>query len=171
MVKSQKYFFDLDAIRGSHSLQAKQRAMRGNSAKNKYAKSDYLPDGVHANTMSSERKFQGYENMEEKIKNGETPLNEAGKNPGDVADFWDVTTKGSSAEHYASYNDELIRKPVLAGCPLGGIIYDPFMGTGSTAEAAIRAGRQFIGSEMKDEYFDICNKRLEPFLKQKNLFP
>jgi DNA modification methylase len=95
---------------------------------------------------------------------------ERGKNPGTISDFWDIPTKPSSNEHYASYNDELIRKPILAGCPEGGLIYDPFMGTGSTAQASIRANRNFIGSEMSSKYIDICNKRLQPLLKQTKLF-
>jgi hypothetical protein len=93
-----------------------------------------------------------------------------GKNPGSVSDFWDIPTKGSSNEHYAAYNDELIKKPILSGCPEGGIIYDPFMGTGSTAESALRANRKFIGSEMSEKYIDIANKRLHPYLSQQTLF-
>jgi DNA modification methylase len=94
---------------------------------------------------------------------------ERGKNPGTISDFWDIPTKPSANEHYASYNDDLIRKPILAGCPEGGLIYDPFMGTGSTAQAAIRSKRNFIGSEMSEKYMKICNKRLEPLLKQMQL--
>jgi len=93
-----------------------------------------------------------------------------GKNPGSVADFWDIPTKPSTSEHYASYNDELIRKPILAGCPEGGIVYDPFMGTGSTAEVCLRSKRLYIGSEMSENYVKIANKRLEPFLMQQTLF-
>ena len=94
---------------------------------------------------------------------------ERGKNPGTISDFWDIPTKPSASEHYASYNDELIRKPILAGCPEGGLIYDPFMGTGSTAQASLRANRNFIGSEMSDKYIKICEKRLEPLMKQTKL--
>ena len=94
---------------------------------------------------------------------------EKGKNPGDVADFWDIPTKPNKESHYAQYNDELIRKPILAGCPEGGLIYDPFMGSGSTAEACIRAKRNYIGSEMSIEYLQISNKRLEPYKQQLNL--
>ena len=101
---------------------------------------------------------------------GERFCNPKGKNPGTVSDFWDITTKGSSNEHYAIYNDELIKKPILAGCPEGGLIYDPFMGTGSTAEASLRANRNFIGSEMSEKYIDIANKRLNPLLSQQKLF-
>ncbi len=95
---------------------------------------------------------------------------ERGKNPGSVSDFWDIPTKPSTKEHYASYNDELIRKPILAGCPEGGIVYDPFMGTGSTAEVCLRSKRLYIGSEMSENYVKIAEKRLEPFLMQQKLF-
>lgn len=95
---------------------------------------------------------------------------EKGKNCGDVADFWDITTKPNKSSHYATYNDELLRKPILAGCPEGGLIYDPFMGSGTTAEGVIRAKRNFIGSEMSSEYMAICNKRIQSLLSQPTLF-
>lgn len=93
-----------------------------------------------------------------------------GKNPGSVSDFWEVTTKASSDSHYASYNTDLIKKPILAGCPEGGIIYDPFMGTGTTAVASLRANRNFIGSEMSTEYIKICEANIKPYLQQTKLF-
>lgn len=95
---------------------------------------------------------------------------EKGKNPGDVSDFWEITTKGSSDAHYASYNIDLIKKPILAGCPEGGIIYDPFMGTGTTAIASLKANRKFIGSEMSTEYIKICEQNIQPLLMQTQLF-
>lgn len=95
---------------------------------------------------------------------------EKGKNPGSVSDFWEVTTKASSDSHYASYNTDLIKKPILAGCPEGGIIYDPFMGTGTTAVASLRANRNFIGSEMSKEYIKICEANIKPYLQQTKLF-
>jgi len=103
------------------------------------------------------------------IKN-KTSDNNGFKNPGDVSDFWDVPTKPNSESHYAQYSDNLIMKPILSGCPKGGIIYDPFMGSGSTAEAALRAERKFIGSEMSNEYIKIANQRLHPLLTQYSLF-
>jgi DNA modification methylase len=143
MVKSEKYFFDLDAI--------KDKAMPDSSIRDR--------DNTKLNNTPGRSKMGGL------ITNGYTT-----KNPGSVSDFWDIPTKPSTEKHYASYNDSLLAKPILAGCPEGGIIYDPFMGTGSTAEAALRANRKYIGSEMSFEYVEICNNRLEPFLKQMNLF-
>lgn len=93
-----------------------------------------------------------------------------GKNCGDVADFWDITTKPNKSSHYATYNDELLRKPILAGCPEGGLIYDPFMGSGTTALCSLRSNRNFIGSEMSNEYIKIANNNLSFYNNQKKLF-
>jgi DNA modification methylase len=145
MTKSERYFFDLDAIRDKHA----QIDSRG------YKRIKYEGKG-NPNNFSGDVDFLGQ--------------NPNGKNPGDVSDFWDIPTKPSTSEHYASYNDELIRKPILAGCPEGGIVYDPFMGTGSTAEVCLRSKRLYIGSEMSENYVKIAEKRLEPFLMQQTLF-
>jgi site-specific DNA-methyltransferase (adenine-specific) len=143
MVKSEKYHFDLDAIRDKTITPPQMR----NKAEEEFG------NGT-SNFSKGERQWGS----------------DKGKNPGSISDFWDIPTKPSTNEHYASYNDDLIRKPILGGCPVGGIIYDPFMGTGSTAEASLRANRQFIGSEMSEKYVEICNTRLEPFLIQQKLF-
>jgi site-specific DNA-methyltransferase (adenine-specific) len=52
----------------------------------------------------------------------------------------------------------------------GDLIYDPFMGTGTTAKAAHIYKRNWIGSEISQEYIDLANKRLEPYLTQQTLF-
>lgn len=146
MVKSPIYYFNLDAIRDKHKTSSLNRIEYG-------WKSDHDSIG-HIDTE----------------KMGERFCNPLGKNPGTISDFWDIPTKPSANEHYASYNDDLIRKPILAGCPEGGLIYDPFMGTGSTAQAALRANRNFIGSEMSEKYMKIAETRLKPLLRQTKLF-
>jgi len=147
MVKQQKYFFDLDAIRDPHKWATRdKRSIDGK----KHLSGGLSEDGEYSTNGVCYH------------------LN--GKNPGSISDFWDIPTKPSSEKHYASYNDSLLKKPILAGCPENGIVYDPFMGTGSTAEVAIRSKRQFIGSEMSKEYCEIADKRLQPFLSQKKLF-
>ncbi len=176
MVKSEKYFFDLDAIRDKHKQVSIDRLQRGISENNKWVNG---ADGQTPHNLSQPRKNKTHtKNYGQSMIGGQVrdnhdihdSFNPLGKNPGSVSDFWDVATKPSSEKHYASYNDALLLKPVLAGCPEDGIIYDPFMGTGSTAEVALRAKRKFIGSEMSKEYVEICNQRLEPFLTQHKLF-
>ncbi len=59
------------------------------------------------------------------------------------------------------------------GCNAGfesGIIYDPFMGAGTTAKVALRANRKFIGSELNSDYCKLANDRTESLLKQIDLF-
>jgi site-specific DNA-methyltransferase (adenine-specific) len=146
MVKSEKYYFNLDAIRGKHKEVSINR--------NKYKLSSYNEENASRNR---------------EMKAGEL-LNDKGKNPGSVTDFWDITTKSSSTKHYASYNIDLIKKPILAGCPENGIIYDPFMGSGTTAVAAINSDRNFIGSEMSEEYIKICDANIKPLLQRIKLF-
>lgn len=52
----------------------------------------------------------------------------------------------------------------------GDIIFDPFMGTGTTAIAALKQDRKYLGSEITKEYIDISNKRIKPLLSQTKLF-
>jgi DNA modification methylase len=153
MVKQNDYYFNLDEIRDKHkSLEDLKR--RINNGKSEWKTS--LAQDIYA--------------VSGKGRSREELYNDKGKNPGTVSDFWDIPTKPNKEQHYAQYSEDLIKKPILAGCPEDGIIYDPFMGSGSTAEAALRAKRNFIGSEMSSEYFKIANKRLEPLLNQIKMF-
>ncbi len=52
----------------------------------------------------------------------------------------------------------------------GDIIYDPFMGSGTTAIAAIKYKRNFIGSEISPEYCALAEKRIKPYLQQTTMF-
>lgn len=52
----------------------------------------------------------------------------------------------------------------------GDLVYDPFMGTGTTAKSAHTYKRNWIGSELSQEYVDLANKRLKPYLDQQTLF-
>jgi site-specific DNA-methyltransferase (adenine-specific) len=53
-------------------------------------------------------------------------------------------------------------------CPVGGVVLDPFTGSGSTGKAAIRKGMKFVGVEMTDEYLPIIKGRLEHEIDKKN---
>jgi site-specific DNA-methyltransferase (adenine-specific) len=55
----------------------------------------------------------------------------------------------------------LVETPIEAGCPPGGVILDPFMGSGTTAMVAKRLERHYIGFEPNADYVEICNRRLE----------
>jgi len=60
----------------------------------------------------------------------------------------------------------MIERLICAACPEDGLVYDPFMGSGTTGEACRRTGRHFIGCEIDREYFEIANKRINKFAQE-----
>jgi DNA modification methylase len=52
----------------------------------------------------------------------------------------------------------------------GDIVFDPFMGSGTTAVAAMNLGRRFIGIEIEPRYFDIACRRIEEAQRQGDMF-
>lgn len=73
---------------------------------------------------------------------------------------WRIPFEFSKELHYASYPSKLVETPIKAGCPPGGVILDPFMGSGITATVAKRLGMHYIGFEPNSDYIEICNRRL-----------
>jgi DNA modification methylase len=76
---------------------------------------------------------------------------------------WTVATKPYLGAHFAVFPTELIEPCILAGAPLGGIVLDPFMGSGTTAQVAKDLGRQYIGCELNPEYGKLQKKRTAQF--------
>ena len=88
-------------------------------------------------------------------------------NPGDTdgltrnkRSVWTVTTKPFKGAHFATFPVDLIEPCVLAGCPAGGTVLDPFMGSGTTLAVAMDAGCEGIGIELNEEYIKLATKRL-----------
>jgi len=90
---------------------------------------------------------------------------ERGRN---MRSVWRIPTKAFKEAHFAVYPEDLIETPIKAGSPPGGIVLDPFLGSGTTAIVALRLGRQYLGVELNPEYISIANKRIAAL--QKPLF-
>ncbi|MGN7478980.1 DNA-methyltransferase [Solibacillus silvestris] len=73
---------------------------------------------------------------------------------------WTVTTKPLKEAHFATFPEELIEPCILAGCPIDGVVMDPFFGSGTTGLMALKHSRNFIGIELNPEYIKIAKKRL-----------
>jgi DNA modification methylase len=73
---------------------------------------------------------------------------------------WQVATRPFRGDHFAVFPPDLIETPILAGCPEGGIVLDPFSGSGTTALVARRLNRRFIGIELNPKYVRMSMKRL-----------
>jgi DNA modification methylase len=132
--KSQKYYFDNEAIREPLANPERTNFQSGSR-----------PNGENKdrndNDLSVRSKDAVYENRNKRS-------------------VWTVTTKPYSGAHFATFPPDLIEPCILAGAPEGGIVLDPFMGSGTTAHTALRAGRQYVGCELNGEYIKLANKRL-----------
>ena len=84
--------------------------------------------------------------------------NVAGRNKRSV---WTVTTKPYREAHFATFPPDLITPCVLAGAPAGGIVLDPFMGSGTTAWVAKEHGRKAWGIELNAKYIDMAARRVK----------
>ena len=73
---------------------------------------------------------------------------------------WTVTTKPYSGAHFATFPPDLIEPCILAGCPKGGTVLDPFGGSGTTAQVAMENNRRAILCELNPEYVGLINERL-----------
>ena len=150
LTKSAKYWYDHEAIKeNSTSNDTRPSALKRSRA-------------FGYNTK--DKKIKGYKDNPNEIRRFD--VSEGTRNKRSV---WTVNTKPYKEAHFAVFPDDLIKPCVLAGCPKGGIVYDPFGGSGTTAEVAIRAGRKWILSELNPEYVDIANTRLRPHMLQRCL--
>lgn len=83
---------------------------------------------------------------------------------------WTVATKPFKGAHFAVFPPALIEPCILAGCREGGIVLDPFMGSGTTGLVAKQQNKNYIGFEMNSDYCDIANKRINDQEAQISIF-
>lgn len=75
-----------------------------------------------------------------------------GRNPGDV---WTIPTQPFAEAHYAVMAPDLAKRCVLAGCKPGGVVLDPFSGSGTTGMVAVQTGRKYVGIELSADNLDL----------------
>jgi len=73
---------------------------------------------------------------------------------------WNIPTKPFSEAHFAVYPDTLVERMIEAGCPIDGVVLDPFMGSGTTGMVAERLNRKWIGIDINPDYCKIAEKRI-----------
>ena len=95
-----------------------------------------------------------FENIQQKILNGTLK----GRNKRTV---WQIATTNFHGAHFATYPQKLIETPIKAGCPEGGIVLDPFIGSGTTAVVAEKLNRNWLGIELNPEYTKLAEERIK----------
>lgn len=87
-----------------------------------------------------------------------------------LTDDWHIEPVGTDGVHKRAFPFEIPRN-CIASVPNASVVYDPFMGSGTTAVACEKLGRRWIGSEINPDYCKIAEKRIEAVRAQGNLFP
>ena len=138
-----------------------------------WAKKNPIPESVkdrptssheHIFLFSKQPKYYfDSESIKEKIENLD---NNGGYEHRNKRDVWSVRVASYPGSHCATFPMELITPCIKAGSPEGGLVLDPFMGTGTVAEAAKKLSRKYTGCELNLEYWKIIQNRL----KQQELF-
>jgi DNA modification methylase len=141
LTRSRRYFFNLDPVRIPNT--STRRRLTG----------------------PVRRGAQGLAHRPGLLVAGNFIPNPKGKNPGDV---WTIGPESRPKEyivpgqttHFAPFPEELASRPILAASQPGGVVLDPFMGSGTTALVAARLGRHFLGVELVPSYAKLAAARL-----------
>jgi site-specific DNA-methyltransferase (adenine-specific)/modification methylase len=80
---------------------------------------------------------------------------------GTLSDVWNIKPKRKNQEHGATFPEELVETILQNFTKKNDVIYDPFLGTGTTAVVAKKLHRYYIGSEIIEKYYQISEKRLK----------
>ena len=140
LTKKPKYYFDHEAVKEPVAESTKQRLAQ--PTLDRQQGSDRVPGKTNGNMKA--------------VGDGET------RNRRSV---WAVTTKPFKGAHFATFPPDLIEPCILAGCPEGGTVFDPFGGSGTTALVALKHGRNAVLSELNPEYVKLAQTRIEESLK------
>jgi DNA modification methylase len=137
ITKSKKYYYDADAIR--EPLAASSLNRLNQDIKNQ--KGSTRGNGG----MKSNGNMKAVGNKETKNKRN----------------VWTVTTKPCKEAHFATFPKDLIEPCIKAGCPEGGLVLDPFGGSGTTGIVAAQNNRNAVLIELNQKYIDIAKKRID----------
>jgi len=80
-----------------------------------------------------------------------------GKN---IGDLWEIATQPYKGEHFAVFPRKLVEVCIKLGCPEGGTVLDPFAGSGTVGEVALKLGRNAVLIEINPDYIRLIKKRL-----------
>lgn len=75
-------------------------------------------------------------------------------------DVWNICVKPFRGAHFAVFPEELAQLCIQAGCPEGGIVLDPFIGSGTTATAAFQLNRRYVGIELNPDFVQLAKERI-----------
>lgn len=131
--KSQKYYFDYEAIQEDAVTEPQFRDKNAEGYQADYAKGDRFSPGVRVFGANGKRNKR---------------------------DVWTISVKPTREAHFATYPEDLVKPCILAGSRVGGLVLDPFFGSGTTGRVAVKLNRYYIGIELNPKYIEIEKRRM-----------
>ena len=145
LTKSKKYYYDALSIAEPIAEGTAARYKGGRSASSKYA--EEIPGQGKVQKLNAAR--------------AAGTITDADISPvRNARDVWHINTVPYKGGHFAAYPPKLAEKCILAGCPRGGVVLDPFFGSGTTGLAAVKNDRRYIGIELNAEYCELAKERI-----------
>lgn len=163
MSKNPKYYFDHEAIKEPC---AESSYKRWNQDIENQVGSNRVPGKTNGNMKAvgipTKIRFGGNksgdsDDPKHATKSGNCYVDTGTRNKRSV---WTQTVKPYKGAHFATFPTQLIEPCVLAGSRIDNIVFDPFMGSGTTAQVAIENGRQYLGCELNPEYKNLQDERI-----------
>ncbi|HBG7841742.1 TPA: site-specific DNA-methyltransferase [Clostridioides difficile] len=145
LTKSKKYYYDWQAVAEPIAPTTAVRLKSGVGKGNKYAAT--VPGQNQPQKINRPRRKGAY--TDEMISPVRSRRN-----------VWQINTTSYRGGHFAAFPPKLAETCILAGCPVGGIVLDPFLGSGTTAAAAKSLSRRYIGIEINPEYCTLAKQRI-----------
>lgn len=152
MSKSQKYYYDYEAIMEPYTEQIDRWGGEYKQIRSAISEKFDEAEMANANSLARSRDMRPNKN---------------GRNKRSV---WTVPTKPFKGAHFATFPEDLIIPCILAGCPKGGIVLDPFIGANTVGLVCKRLDRYYVGYELNPDYIQIGNDRINALLHSNSLF-
>lgn len=200
--KSQKYYFDYEAIQEEANPNYISKNIRFGG--NKYGDNDdphfqiysgnvyepkmkvrtqnngYSKDGGHRDNSGGVGDYSKHGHTKNCQYDGQVPNTMHLKREEGIKDevyfvrnkrdVWSINVKPNKEAHFATYPPKLVSTCILAGCPEGGVVLDPFIGSGTTGIVANKLGRHYVGIELNPEYVEMAERRIGLEKSQLKLF-
>lgn len=166
MSKSPKYYFDYEAIQ-EKAISADIEQYNHGEVDIRFGGSKYGDnDDPHYATKSGKTWQPQYKNLEYNGQQNHSFHERRAEGLQDEIymvrnkrDVWNVATQPVKEAHFATFPEKLIEPCILAGCRVGGVVLDPFFGSGTTGRVCVGLNRQYLGIELNPEYIEISEKR------------
>jgi DNA modification methylase len=157
LAKSELYHYDAEAIAEPVSaamVEQLQRGYNGHGTKDYAAAGVQNPSDVKTRIVSRSRnkarKYRGEHGGNPALANTHqgfgVPWEGSTRNKRSV---WSIGTQPYAGAHFATMPEALVRPCILAGCPLGGLVLDPFLGSGTVGAVAEQLGRRWVGLDLR----------------------